>query len=843
MNRFFIKRVCAVLLFLATLSSSLLAQTQTVRGTLLDRETQRPIGQADLLLSAEGSEGIQRVSSGSDGNFRFAEAAVGRYSLQVSAPGYDLYLAQGLILTAGKEMVLQLELNSSAEVVEAVEIKVKRNSGDAQNEMALISARAFTVEETDRFAGSRGDPARMASNFAGVQGTDDSRNDIVVRGNSPQGILWRLEGIDIPNPNHFAIPGTTGGPVSIINNKMLANSDFFTGAMPAEYGNSLAGAFDLRMRNGNNEKAEFSSQLGFLGWDLNTEAPLGKKGASFIAGYRYSTLNLFSKLNIAVGTDAVPAYQDAFFKVHVPMKDNATLDFFGIGGKSQIDILISDQLESSPNIYGDNDRDQLFGSTMGVIGASYMKPLNNNSYAKFIVSATSQSVRADHQLVFRRITDTLERDGETLFRYAIDSLVPNLDYDFVVSSLQGHFFINKKISNRSVVKYGVQLNQYFYHFHDSGLNYNPAQPDTYWKWSTRWSSDAQSLTAIPYINWKYRLDRRLTLTVGVQAQLTTLYDPQGEAVSGVAGWGYLPVRYTHIAGLKRDKGTPTPLLPRASLRYQFSNKSAFNLGYGLHAQTQSPYVYFYRMPGNMAPHNLGMGLTYSRHLVGGWDYTLKPGSRIKIEAYQQSLNGIPVEVQSSSFSLANSGSGFSRFFPDTLQNTGLGRNMGAELTIERFFNAGYYYLLSASVFDAKYQGSDGVWRNTDFNTDYAANALFAKEWVFGNGNSLNVGGKLTMAGARRYSPMDTLASQNAREFIEVDALKNTERFGNPYRRFDVRIAYRIEAKKVSHEIAIDLVNATNRQNILKYSYINEAPYIKTDYQLGLLPLFYYKVNW
>ena len=190
MNRFFIKRVCALLLFLAAASSSLLAQTQTVRGTLLDRETQRPIGQADLLLSAEGSEDIQRISSGSDGNFRFAEAAVGRYSLQVSAPGYDLYLAQGLILTAGKEMVLQLELNSSAELVEAIEIKVKRNSGDAQNEMALISARAFTVEETDRFAGSRGDPARMASNFAGVQGADDSRNDIVVRGNSPQGILW-----------------------------------------------------------------------------------------------------------------------------------------------------------------------------------------------------------------------------------------------------------------------------------------------------------------------------------------------------------------------------------------------------------------------------------------------------------------------------------------------------------------------------------------------------------------------------------------------------------------------------------------------------------------------------
>jgi len=837
------KAILALTLWLFLGYSAAFAQTQIARGTVLDRETQRPLQGVQVTLQSESSTNAFQTVTSADGTFAFEAQTVGRYSLQALADGYETYLAQGLMLQAGKETVVQIELSSSIEKVEAVEIQAKRSSGDAQNEMALISARAFTVEETDRFAGSRGDPARMASNFAGVQGADDSRNDIVVRGNSPQGILWRLEGIDIPNPNHFAIPGTTGGPVSIINNKMLANSDFFTGAMPAEYGNSLAGAFDLRMRNGNNQKAEFSSQLGFLGWDLNAEAPLGKKGASFVAGYRYSTLSLFSKLNIAVGTDAVPAYQDAFFKVHVPLKDNSTFDLFGIGGKSQINILISDQLESAPNIYGDNDRDQLFGSNMGVMGASYMKPLSNQSYFKAIVSATSQAVRADHQLVFRHITDTLERDGETLYRYAIDSLVPNLDYDFVVSSVQGHFFINRKISARSVLKYGVQLNQYFYHFHDSGLNYNPADPQTYWKWSTRWASDAQSLTAIPYVNWKYRLDKRLTLTAGVQAQLTTLYDPQGEALSGIAGWTYKPVRYTHVAGLKREKGTPTPLLPRASLRYQHDNKNAFNLGYGLHAQTQSPYVYFYRMPGNMAPHNLSMGLSYSRHLVLGWDHTLKPGSRIKIEAYQQSLNGIPVETRASSFSLANSGSGFSRFFPATLQNTGVAKNIGAEFTLERFFNAGYYYLLSASVFNAQYQGSDGVWRSTDFNTDYAANALFAKEWNLSNGNSLNIGGKLTLAGARRYSPMDTVASQNAREFIEVDALKNTERFGNPYRRFDLRIAYRIEAQNVSHEIAIDIVNASNRQNILKYSYVNEPPYIKTDYQLGLLPLFYYKINW
>src|SRR5690606_8202793 len=130
-----------------------------------------------------------------------------------------------IVIISGKELVLTVEMEESAEEME--EFVVEGNSrGEAGNEMATISARRFSVDETNRYAGSRGDPARMASNYAGVQGADDSRNDIVVRGNSPLGVLWRVEGVDIPNPNHFAIAGSQGGPVTILNNKMLANSDF-----------------------------------------------------------------------------------------------------------------------------------------------------------------------------------------------------------------------------------------------------------------------------------------------------------------------------------------------------------------------------------------------------------------------------------------------------------------------------------------------------------------------------------------------------------------------------------------------------------------------------------------
>ena len=117
----------------------------------------------------------------------------------------------------------------------------------------------------------------MAANYAGVSGTNDSRNDIIIRGNSPIGILWRLNGIDIPNPNHFGNAGTTGGPISILNNNTLGNSDFITGAFAADYGNATSGVFDLKMREGNNEKKEFTAQIGFNGFELGAEGPFSKK--------------------------------------------------------------------------------------------------------------------------------------------------------------------------------------------------------------------------------------------------------------------------------------------------------------------------------------------------------------------------------------------------------------------------------------------------------------------------------------------------------------------------------------------------------------------------------------
>ena len=818
-----------------------MAQNQTVRGVLRDKESQSVIANAKVYFEGPitNPPATFEATTNNKGEFVFTDVPVGRYALAVEAKDYQVFSTNNIVVTSGKEVILGYELEQIIERVGEVTIKGKGKGDKPNNDAALISARLFTVDETDRFAGSRGDPARMASNFAGVQGADDSRNDIVVRGNSPQGILWRMEGIDIPNPNHFAIPGTTGGSVSIINNKILGNSDFFTGAFPAEYGNANAGAFDLKLRNGNNQKREFSSQLGLLGWDALAEGNLGKKGgASYLITYRYSTLAMFDKLNIPLGTDAVPNYQDYSFKFNFPLKNNkGNLSFFGIGGWSNIDINISKDTLSSAELYGDNDRDQLFASKMHIAGSSFQYNIDKNSYFKATVAASSQNVTAEHQLVFRRIVGKEIVDGKELDKYQNDSFKRNLSYEFDTKTIAAHAFYNKKFSAKSSMRAGLQLTQYNYMFDDSALNFNPTSP-LYWQFSVRWNSNGTAFMAIPYVQWKYKYSPALTFSTGIQMQSYTVnYDPTNTPL-GNSG-----------TGTKFDTTSNSGPLLRFGARYQVSKRDAINLGLGMHSQNQSAYVYYYQKPGNSTPHNLGMGLSRSNHAVLGWDHQMGKASRIKVETYYQALSNLPVErlmasnsFRGSSFSLANTGSGFSRFFPDSLENTGVGKNYGIEFTVEKFFSKGFYYLASLSVFDAQYQGSDKVWRSSDFNTDYAANGLIAKEFVFKNKNSLNIGGKVTFAGARRFSPMDTLATRYEREYVENSELKNTQRFGSPYRRLDIRIAYRINAKKVSHEIAFDLVNVTNRKNVLKYSYIDTAPYSRETYQLGFLPLFYYKLD-
>lgn len=787
--------------------------SQTVRGKIVDKESKFPLIGVTALLVNNAAQPVGTVTD-VEGNFRLPQVAVGRQTLRFTLVGYKEILLNNIVVEAGRETVLNLEMEESITELNTVVVKVKRN-GEAANEMALVSARQFSVEETGRYAGSRGEPARMASNFAGVQGADDSRNDIVIRGNSPSGVLWRLEGVNIPNPNHFAISGTSGGPVGIINNKYLANSDFFTGAFPAEFGNTTAGVFDLKLRNGNDEKHQLSAQFGFLGTEFLAEGPLSKKSkASYLVTGRYANLWLFKKAGIDIGTEATPTYADGFARFNFTLKKGGNIAVWGLGGASTIDILISEQEASERNIFGQNDRNQYFSSNMATGGITLNKPLNKSTFFKATVAVSTNSQDANHDFLFLR----KNTQGDPLIenkRFVIDSIRPLLDYKFTENKYSLATYLNKKWGAKSTLKAGLNLDLYSFTARDEARVFNETG-QRWMPWTTRWNANNENYVLLqPYIQFKHYLTENLLFNVG----LSSLY-------SSINSNCYSPIE------------------PRAGLALELPHRQKLTFATGLHSQGLPSYLYYYD-PGNSFGGTRfptkNVGFTKSWHFVAGYSKMLADNLRLLFEAYYQSLYDIPVEVQKSSFSLVNSGAGFSRIFPNNLQNGGIGRNYGAEVTLEKFFSNSYYFLVTASVFDAQYQGTDKIWRNSDFNGKYAFNALFSKEFTFNKRKSLNIGAKFTATGGRWYGPVDATQSRQAQEIIYADATRNSLQF-NPYSRFDLKTEYKINKNRLTHTIAVDIVNVLGTKNQLSLSYIPQAPYFKQEYQLGFLPVFFYRID-
>lgn len=808
------KNIFLFFFFLIFSINTLAQPTQTVRGRLVDKESKFPlIGVAAILLNNAPTP-VGTVTD-TEGNFRLTNVPVGRQTFRFTLVGYKEILLNNIVVEAGRETILNLEMEEAITELNTVVVKVKRN-GEAANEMAVVSARQFSVEETGRYAGSRGEPARMASNFAGVQGADDSRNDIVIRGNSPSGVLWRLEGVNIPNPNHFAIAGTSGGPVSIINNKYLANSDFFTGAFPAEFGNTTSGVFDLKLRNGNDEKHQLSAQFGFLGTEFLAEGPLSKKSkASYLVTGRYANLWLFKKAGIDIGTEATPTYLDGFARFNFPLKNGGNIAIWGVGGASTIDILISEQEASERNIFGQNDRNQYFSTNMTTGGITLNKPLNKSTFFKATLAVSSNVQDANHDFLFLRKTP----QGEPLIenkRFVIDSIRPLLDYKFKEMKYSLATYLNKKWGAKSTLKVGLNADLYSFTAFDQARVFNETSM-SWTSWTTRWNANHETYILLqPYVQFKHYLTENLSFNAG----LSSLY-------SSINVNSYSAIE------------------PRLGFALELPHRQKVTFATGLHSQGLPSYLYFYH-PNlsnvNTVPYPAkNVGFSKSWHFVAGYSKMLADNLRLLVEAYYQNLYDVPVEDQKSSFSLVNSGAGFSRIFPNLLQNAGIGRNYGAEVTLEKFFSNNYYFLITASLFDAQYQGSDKLWRNSDFNGKYAFNALFSKEFTFNKRKSLNIGAKFTMTGGRWYGPVDEVLSRQAQEIVFADATRNSLQF-DPYKRFDLKTEYKINRNRLTHTIAVDIVNVLGIQNQLSLSYIPQAPYFKQEYQLGFLPVFFYRID-
>ncbi|MBK8428213.1 MAG: TonB-dependent receptor [Lewinellaceae bacterium] len=692
------------LLFIPFVSSAQ-NYTQTVKGTVLEKGIKNPlIGATVVAVLPETSESrVIGAVTDLNGHFRLTNVPVGKIGIQVTYLGYKDAVLSNITVNSGKEVDLTIEMEEALIKAGEVVITAKVAKQKALNELATVSARTFSVEETQRFAAAVNDPARMASSYAGVVMRDDGNNTILIRGNAPNGLLWRMEGVDIPNPNHFSNVGSSGGGISILSAQLLSNSDFMTGAFPSEYGNALSGVFDLKLRKGNMDKYEYTLQAGVLGIDAAAEGPMriGNQTGSFLANYRYSTLSVLSKLGVmASGTEN--GYEEDEF-----MPD-------------------------------------------------YMK-------------------RRNYEQQHRQLKYTLST------------------------------VLNHKFNARHFLRSGAYVNFLDFNFKQSEWDLS----ENYLRREIQTTGQTQTLNA--FAQWQYRPAERLTMNAGLHSMVFFLNNSYS-------------------------------VEPRASVKYAFSEQSSLSLGYGLHAQIQPLGVYFTQLENGQINRNRDLNPTKAHHLVLSYDRVLPGNLHLKTEAYFQHLYDVPVSSSGpTSFSMLNMIDGFES---ESLVNQGNGRNFGFELTFEKFLTRGLYFLLSSSVYEAKYQGSDGIWRDTRYNGNYANTFTAGKEWDWNKSRknrSVAFNLKLVHAGGYRDTPVDLEASKAEGRTVRYESRAFESKMPD-YFRLDVGARLKRNYANITTTVGIDLQNASNRLNVYNRYYDPNSKSIEYGRQTGLIPVLFYKVE-
>lgn len=791
----------------------LFAQTlsQTVRGTVFDLDTKIPL--AGVQISLAEMQPPQGAVSDAHGNFRLENVPVGRITLQANYLGYQPLILPNIVVNANKEVVLTLDMQESVVAVQEVSITATTHKADALNDLAIISARSISPEETNRYAGGFNDPSRILSNFAGITSTQDGSNDIIVRGNSPKYIQWRLEGEQITNPNHFGDQSSVGGSISTLNNTMLAASDFHTGAFTPEFGDALSGVYDLRLRNGNNEKIECMAGIGLLGLETTLEGPFKKGyGGSFLVNYRYSTAGLISQLGLVDNLNGVLSFQDATYKLVFPTQNLGNFTVFGLAGWSSFkfeDITPAIWVLPGNNAILQNYRRD-FDKTAHLFntGVKHSITVGQNGLLNSSITYSNDGIGDD---IFETgVVRFYDGNGEQI-RDSVVSKRLQFQGRLKRPVYRASLTYSHKFSARHKVQAGVKYALFDFRFNQQSFD-SENQPFTLVDFS------GQSTTIRTFASWRYRPAENFTLVAGVH----------------------------NVNVLLTGQST---IEPRLALNWSATDACTVHLGYGKHSAMESIHHYFAKVEtaSGISEPNHDLGLLKADHLVLGFERYLGPNFRAKLEGYYQWLADVPVENNDTSyFSTLVEGLDF-RYVE--LVNRGKGRNYGVEFTVEKFFSHSYYFLVNASLFQSKYTPLDGVERNTAFNGNYLLNILAGKEFagLGRKGNkTLGFNVRAFFGGARKIIPL----LRDAQGQLAVDPANNRfwdyskafeAKLDDPYQ-IQLSVSYKWQNLRATHELFLNLENVTNHKGrIMEFYDESEPGKIGYMQQVGIFPNLLYRI--
>lgn len=712
-------RTLFLLLILTTTVFGFQVQTQKVSGTVLDQTTQQPLVGANIILLDH--EPLMGTSTDGNGKFELNNVPMGRQSFKVTYLGYQTAIIPDILVTSGKEVVLTIKLEEDIFEGESVNVTADIRKDQPLNDMAFVSAKAISIEETQRYAGGLEDPARLVTAFAGVTSSGGIQtNAISIRGNAPKSVQWRLEGIEIPNPSHFAgLSVTGGGGLTLFSSQLLANSDFMTSAFPAEYGNVLSGVFDINFRSGNPDRREHAFKVGINGIEASSGGPIRKGGsAMYLFNYRFSTLTLLMPI---LPTEGTIMYQDLSFNLDFPTQHAGRFSLWGIGGADRQTLDAKRDSSQWEYLYWDfSDNEIDLG--VGAVGMSHSILVNDGGYLKTSLAASGNLTDYSQ--------DRLDTDYE---------LHPYLNINNKTGRMAFKSYLNQKMGDRITTRTGVELQHLFY---DIDLK---ADTDHNMALRTLRNGRGDAFLGQAYTQAKFQLSPEFTAQLGLHAQWFSISDQ-------------------FLAE------------PRASVRWDATEQTSFNLGYGLHSQIEDLSIYFVETPSGKPNQNLNMARAH--HWVAGWDQSIGTHHRTKVELFYQRLFDVPV-IADSSFSMINYLQDL--MFDAPLVNEGEGENYGVEFTLERFLNHGFYYLFTGTWYSSRYQGGDGVWRKSRFDQRVALNGLGGKEFMLHDGkNILGINLRLTVAGGERFSPIASSVSEEREEVVFNERSAYSKQFDTQY---------------------------------------------------------------
>ena len=752
---------------------------QTIRGRVIHKDSQTPlIGVTIVVLD---SNPIIGIATDVEGYFELENVPVGHHQLEISYVGFETMVLSEILVSSGKEQVLEIEMTQLPASLSVVDVVGKLTSIDRSS--APVSLKTLSIEETLRYPATFYDPARLAVSFAGVVNNNDQANGISIRGYSPNFLSWQLEGVEIVNPNHTNNAGTlsdrpttNGGGVNILSAQLLGNSNFFTGGFPAGYNNALSGILDMQLRKGNEKQAEYTAQIGLLGIDVAAEGPFSQNSrASYLVNYRYSTLGLLNQLGVELGDEAID-FQDLAFNINVPTK-KGKFSLFGMGGISN-NVFIA-QRDTSLWEFEKDNQDIRYRSTMGALGATYTQSIGQNTVWKS--SAAYSTVNA------RRQSDLLDVDLNLTEKFREDELTQ--------TKLAFHSTLQHKINNKNRIKVGLKLTNY-QNTVKAIQNFEERIID----------GEMEGLLLSPYFNWQTKWKTRLTINAGLQYNFFTFNNTQN-------------------------------IEPRISASYQLPADQKISLSYGWYSQLQQPQHYF-----SLDQSNTRLGFTKSSQAVLAYQKQINNQSAWDVELYYHYLWDVPsVSLLFGGQSALNL---LDEIFFVSFENNSEGRNYGAEVSYQRYIYHGLYWLSNASLYRSEYRLPEEDWNPTRYDGNYIFNFTLGKEWDKLKENKIRtfgLNGRITYLGGFRENSINenlsALSGTTEYDFSNPFSIKQKDYF-----KIDLRLYLKRNKPKYTSTLALDIQNLSNQKNIAYRYYDTAQEAVVTKNQLGLIPILSYRIE-